>query len=67
MIYGMVVAHKKAGDALLNALEGIYGSFENLQGVSSEGFSTKELADKIREIDSIYFEPEIFIFVDIYG
>jgi mannose/fructose-specific phosphotransferase system component IIA len=67
MIYGLVIAHKKVGDALLHALEGIYGGFENLRGLSNEGCSTKELTDKIKETYSLLFEPEVCIFVDVYG
>ena len=67
MIHGMVIAHKKAGDALLYALEGIYGSFQNLQGLTNEGCSTKELVDIIREAFSFCLETEVFIFVDVYG
>ncbi|MDP2983126.1 MAG: hypothetical protein Q8O92_07345 [Candidatus Latescibacter sp.] len=67
MIYGVVIAHKRVGDALLHALEGIYGVFENLKGLSNEGCSTKELADKIREECSFLPNPEVCIFVDVYG
>ena len=63
----MVVAHKKVGDALLYALEGIYGAFENVKGISNEGCSTNELADKIREECALLPDPEVCIFVDVYG
>jgi mannose/fructose-specific phosphotransferase system component IIA len=67
MIYGLVIAHKKAGDALLTSLGGIYGDYENLYGLSNEGCSTNELADKIRDEFSFLLGTEVFIFVDIYG
>ncbi|MFA6470966.1 MAG: hypothetical protein WCU00_02910 [Candidatus Latescibacterota bacterium] len=67
MIHGMVIAHKKAADAMLYALEGIFGSFENLRGLTNEGCSTKELADKIRETYLFDLETEVCIFVDVYG
>jgi mannose/fructose-specific phosphotransferase system component IIA len=67
MMYGMVVAHKKVGDAVLHALEGIYGTFGNFKVLSNEGCSTKELADKIREECSFFTDREVCIFIDVYG
>lgn len=66
MIQGIVVAHKKYSEAALAALEGMYGTVERLTGISNEGFSAAELAERIRETaDS--GGGGVCIFVDVFG
>jgi len=67
MIKGLIVGHRDFGKAILNAMESISGSIENIEWVSNDGLSTNELAEKIRAACELNGEEGILVFVDVYG
>lgn len=66
MIRGLIVGHKTIGTGFLAALESISGSQPDIEFLSNTGLSTKELADRIREMCS-GAECSMILFVDVYG
>ena len=67
MIKGLIVGHRNIGEGLLNALESISGSFENIIFISNNGLSTNEFAEKIKDVCKEYQNDDVMIFVDVYG
>ena len=67
MIKGLIVGHRNIGEGLLNALESISGSFENIIFISNNGLSTNEIAEKIKDAYKEYQNDDVMIFVDVYG
>ncbi len=67
MIKGLIVGHRNIGEGLLNALESISGSFENIIFISNNGLSTNEIAEKIKEACKEYQNDDVMIFIDVYG
>ena len=67
MIEGLIIGHRNIGEAVMNVLESISGSSNNLYFLSNDGLSTKELVQKINTVSAAARENGLFIFVDIYG
>ena len=67
MIKGLIVGHRNIGEGLLNALESISGSFENIIFISNNGLSKNEIAEKIKEACKEYQNDDVMIFIDVYG
>jgi len=67
MIEGLIIGHCNIGEAVMNVLESISGSSNNLYFLSNDGLSTKELVQKINTVSAAAQENGLFIFVDIYG
>ena len=66
MTTGIVVGHRQVSDSLIDAARSILGPVEDLCGLSNQGFSTRELADRIRECASSADGP-VLVLVDVYG
>ena len=67
MIEGLVIGHRNISEAVMNVLESISGSSENIYFLSNDGLATSELANKINTVSTNAHENGLFIFVDIYG
>jgi mannose/fructose-specific phosphotransferase system component IIA len=67
MMLGIIIAHGNLGEAARNALRGMYGAVERLESLSNEGYSTEDLAEKIREIAGAAGEEGVCLFVDAFG
>jgi len=66
MIPALIVCHGGLGEALLGALEGIYGEVEGLQVQSNEGLSTLEL-EKAVAARLAGLGQEALAFTDYFG
>ncbi len=67
MINGLIVGHCDIGESILRVLYSISGCSEHISYISNEGFSTKEMADKIKDTISTNENDGVIIFVDVYG
>lgn len=67
MIPGIIVAHGRLAEAVLGAVQTMYGTVADLYALSNEGFSTNELAGGIREIAETADGEGVCVFVDAFG
>ena len=67
MIKGLIIGHRDIGKAFIEALESISGRTEHVDCISNKGFSTDELAEKIKSFCSIDCQDGVILFVDIFG
>jgi mannose/fructose-specific phosphotransferase system component IIA len=66
MIPALVVCHGSLGEAYLDALEGIFGSFDDLHVLSNAGLSAEALEKAVSAKLDIFDERGL-IFTDYFG
>ncbi|MFC1606896.1 PTS sugar transporter subunit IIA [Candidatus Latescibacterota bacterium] len=67
MIKGLIVGHSEFGSAVLQAIQAISGSTEDIYTISNIGLSTDDIIDKIRSICQPECQDGLLIFVDLFG